>query len=148
MKFSLKQRLECSFGDTVAAVRRPALFRHVAAPVISAEAVDPEPDQWAEETYWFSLKLLGVLPLGQQAIRVTMVETQDTFTLHDAGYSKLIKRWDHRITIRNAGTQTDYQDDVDVDAGLLTPFVWLFANLFFRHRQRRLARVAASGFNF
>ncbi len=148
MKFSRQLRLECSFAAAVDAVRRPALFHYVAYPVLSVEAVDAEPAQWAEETYWFRLKLLGVVPMGQQAIRVSMERTDDTFKLHDAGFSNLIDRWDHRITVRDAGTHTDYQDSLDISAGLLTPFIWLFAKLFFRHRQRRLARLAASGFNF
>ena len=148
MKFSRQQRLECRFRAAVDAVRRPALFVHVAYPVLSVEAVDSMPERWAEDTYRVSLKLFGVLPMGQQAICVTMNETDDTFTLHDAGYSRLIKKWDHHITIRDGGMHTDYTDSLDIDAGILTPFIWLFAKLFFRHRQRRLAKLAAGGFDF
>jgi len=36
---------------------------------------------------------------------------------------------------------------VTIKAGVLTPFVWLFARLFYAHRQRRWATLAAKGFN-
>jgi len=36
---------------------------------------------------------------------------------------------------------------VTIEAGILTPFVWLFARLFYAHRQRRWAALAAKGFS-
>ena len=148
MKFSRETHLDCPFDAAVQAVRRTALLSQVARPVISFTSNKPVPDTWAEETYWFKLRLFGVLPMGQQAIRVSIQESNGLFTLHDAGFSNLIERWDHRITITEAGGMTRYRDDLDIDAGFLTPFVWLFAKAFFRHRQRRLVKLAASGFDF
>ena len=33
-------------------------------------------------------------------------------------------------------------------AGVLTPFIWLFAQLFYRHRQSRWRRLVANGFDY
>jgi len=30
-----------------------------------------------------------------------------------------------------------YTDEIEIQAGWLTPGIWLFAQLFYRHRQRR-----------
>lgn len=50
----------------------------------------------------------------------------------------LIKRWDHLITIRKIDeNHCHYIDEIEIDAGLLTPFVWTWAIWFYRHRQRR-----------
>jgi hypothetical protein len=58
--------------------------------------------------------------------------------LRDNGHSALIKTWDHRITIASDDQGgTLYRDEVEVRAGLLTPFIWVFAQIFYRHRQRR-----------
>jgi hypothetical protein len=35
-----------------------------------------------------------------------------------------------------------YSDEIEIDAGLLTPLVWLFARVFYGHRQRRWQKVA------
>jgi len=40
---------------------------------------------------------------------------------------------------------TRYTDVVEVWAGALTPVAWAFAQVFCRHRQRRLNRLVARG---
>jgi hypothetical protein len=55
----------------------------------------------------------------------------------------LVRRWDHLIRIRPlANDCCRYLDEIDIDAGPLTLLVWLFAQVFYRHRQRRWQRVA------
>jgi hypothetical protein len=40
------------------------------------------------------------------------------------------------------------RDTVEVRAGVLTPFIWLFAQLFYRHRQRRWRALVARRFAY
>jgi len=50
----------------------------------------------------------------------------------------MVRTWDHEISIRHASaTCCFYTDSVDIEAGLLTPLVWLFAQALYRYRQRR-----------
>ena len=42
------------------------------------------------------------------------------------------------------GNQSRYTDCIHLNAGLLTPFVWLFAMMFYRSRQQRLRLLVAS----
>jgi hypothetical protein len=56
----------------------------------------------------------------------------------------VVRRWDHLIRVEPAdGGRTRYSDTIEVEAGALTPLVWLFAKLFYRHRQRRWRTIVA-----
>lgn len=68
--------------------------------------------------------------------------------LRDNGYSRLIPKWDHLITIRAAEGGCLYTDRVEIHAGVFTPFVWSFAWLFYRHRQRRWVHLVNNGFAY
>ena len=46
--------------------------------------------------------------------------------------------WNHDITlIPLDGNHTKYTDRVEIRAGWKTPFIWLWANAFYAHRQRK-----------
>lgn len=81
-------------------------------------------------------------------ITYPQTENAQFFMLGDNGYSPLISKWDHLITAQEVNGGTLYRDSVTIKAGILTPFVWLFARLFYAHRQRRWATLAANGFNY
>jgi hypothetical protein len=50
--------------------------------------------------------------------------------------------WNHTITMRSVGrSMTHYTDRVDIQAGRKTLFIWLWANMFYRHRQRRWRKL-------
>jgi len=50
----------------------------------------------------------------------------------------LTKVWNHKITVEKIEEKTvRYTDEIEIKAGLLTFFVWLFSHIFYRHRQRR-----------
>ncbi len=151
MKVDLSIELDCAFEQAVAHVRQPRLLCHVAHPLVSFTPVSGQgfPDVWHEGTHWVKLRLLGLVPLGRQAIVISMPPVAHGFALRDAGYSALVSRWDHLILIEPlAGGGVRYRDQVEVRAGLLTPLVWLFAQCFYRHRQRRWKRLAANDFRY
>lgn len=108
----------------------------------------PLPEFWVEGTHWVKLLLFGFLPLGRQAIVISFPAVDDIFMLRDNGYSALINQWDHTITLEQIGNQVRYRDEIRIAAGILTPLVWLFAGVFFRHRQRRLKVLATRGFDY
>jgi hypothetical protein len=69
--------------------------------------------------------------------------------VRDNGHGDLPRKWDHRITlVPQPGGGTLYTDRVEVGAGVLTPFVWLFAGMFYRHRQRRWRRLVENDFDY
>lgn len=133
-----------------AQLKTSRLLLHVAAPLVKFVPCDPIqlPELWEEGTYWVSLRLLGFIPLGRQAVVISYPKTQVGFALRDNGHSALIEKWDHRITIEPSGSGTLYRDYVTVEAGLLTLFVWAFAQIFYRHRQRRWRQLVANNFDY
>lgn len=150
MKLSLSTAISCSWEKAAEEVLTTRLLRHVAHPLVTFSSVgaNPLPDIWTEGTHWVWLHLFGFLPLGKQAIVISILPVTRGFALRDAGYSALIPVWDHTLTIAPSSEGTLYTDTVEVRAGVLTPLIWLFAHVFFRHRQRRWRALAASGFDY
>ncbi|WP_207796488.1 hypothetical protein [Pseudohalioglobus lutimaris] len=149
-QFHLDTTLACSYESAAMEVKTPSLLMYISHPLLVFEPVNGTvvPEVWEEKTYWFRLKLFGVVPLGTQVLRITFDEENAVFRFCDDGYSRLIRRWYHLIIIQGEGGVTQYRDTLDLKAGIATPFVWLFARVFFAHRQKRLRQIALSGFNY
>lgn len=130
-------------------VCRPRLLLHVARGFVSFRPVDPPawPDRWAPGEHLVALRLWGVLPLGRQVIAITLPPAPPgERALRDNGRSRLVRRWDHWIHVAPGPAGARYADRVTIEAGWLTRPVATFARAFYRHRQRRLRALAATGF--
>jgi hypothetical protein len=54
-----------------------------------------------------------------------------------------VKKWNHVILVELAGAgRTRYTDSVDIEAGLLSPAIWLYAQFFYRYRHWRWRKLA------
>lgn len=151
MRFRRSIHLPCAMEACMVHLLDPRLMVHVAAPVVQFRFIDPPnlPSSWKERSYDVGLRLFGRFPLGRQTIRISVVSwTPERVEMRDNGSSARIARWDHHILLAPCGNGCTYTDALDIDAGVLTPLVWLFAWFFFGHRQRRLKRLAKSGFHF
>lgn len=150
MQLNIATYLDCSVEQAITHVKTTRLLKFVAHPIVHFTPIEPStwPVTWAEGTYWVGVKILGFLPFGKQAIVISFPKSGDGFHLRDNGYSGLVKVWDHTISIATEAGQTRYIDSVTIEAGVFTIPVWLFAQAFYRHRQRRwrlLARQVATG---
>jgi hypothetical protein len=125
------------------ALQQPALLNYVAAPLARfpqlAGRLDPwEPGERVET--W--VLLLGVIPFSRHHLTITKVD-EDARTVQTEEGGGPIRVWEHRIAIQALGDRRcRYTDDLIIDAGRLTAVVVAFANLFYRHRQRRWRRLA------
>jgi hypothetical protein len=53
-----------------------------------------------------------------------------------------VQVWNHDIRlIEKDENHTQYTDRVEIHAGWKTAFIWLWANAFYRHRQRKWIRL-------
>lgn len=132
-------------------VMRAELLQYVARPMLHFRPIEPKtfPDVWTEGSYRASLWFLGVLPVGWQAIKIEPQPIRgETWSIRDNGHGMMIRTWDHMIEIEPDGDGTRYTDRVEVDAGILTPFVALFARIFYAHRQRRWHKLIANDFDY
>lgn len=150
MRVAISTVLKTPVAEAWTAARKPALFDYVSAPMVRFRPKEPLPDVWREGRFLVTLLLFGVLPIGEQWIVIEFEHIDDAagrYVLRDNGHSASIRRWDHRLTLQaRPDGRTDYSDVLELEAGLTTPVVWAFAQIFYRHRQRRLRRLAARGF--
>lgn len=144
--------LDCPPERAWRELQRPALLRWVAAPLLRFRPLEPPafPERWLAGEHLVRLELFGLVPLGRQVIGIEILDARGpVYRLRDNGRGRLARTWDHLITLEPLpGGRTRYRDRVVVEAGILTPFVWLFAQLFYRHRQRRWRALVARGFSY
>ncbi|WOE75319.1 hypothetical protein [Alterisphingorhabdus coralli] len=127
------------------------LLNYITRPLIrfTPKAGQAFPEDWTPGEYKAWMWLFGLLPVGWQAIRISFPEPENaTQFIRDNGYGPLIKRWDHMIEIRSDGDGTHYTDRVIIEAGLLTPLIAAFAQVFYGHRQKRWRKLVNSRFDY
>ena len=149
--------LPCSPQQCFEEVKTSHLMLHVASPMVKFIPIQPSslPERWEQKVYVVSLRLFGFLPIGKQWINISGRKRSKEMgrfyvEFRDNGRGTLISTWDHLITIQapKQGNGTIYTDRVEIKAGILTPFVCLFAWLFYRHRQKRWQRLVANRFSY
>lgn len=132
-------------------LNKPSLMLFVAHPILQFEAVEPEilPERWQERGYEMKLSWYGIVPLGKQVIRISKPAHEgETRQIRDNGYNAYIRRWDHQVFVEPDGKGTRYTDRVEIEAGILTPFVAAFARKFYGHRQTRWRKLVESDFDY
>jgi hypothetical protein len=151
MRVNLETRIAMPPEEVWQRVLTPELLFHIAAPLVRFRFLDGDvPAQWRDGgRHLVSIKIFGFLPFGNQWIVPSLrSETAVAWPkrLRANGHSALVRIWDHWITVEPDGEGgTHYRDEVEVKAGLLTPFIWFFAQIFYRHRQRRWRALAGGG---
>jgi len=150
MRVSIETLIEAPADTVWSHLHSSALLEHVAWPLQRFVPIDPPelPAIWTEGDYKVGLRAFGFIPLGYQRIGIRILKAEGwPRILRDDGGGQLVRKWDHRIDIEPAGrAATRYRDTVDIDAGLLTPAIWLYAQMFYRHRQRRWRALAKADF--
>lgn len=135
--FTLTSHFKANPDQVINLVKQSKTLLYVASPLVLFRPVAKSlPKEWEVGTYWMRLYLFGIIPLGKQAIVISYPSTEP-FTMLDDGHSGLIKKWHHLIEIDADGNGTIYRDQLEIDAGWLTPAVLAFAKVFYRHRQSR-----------
>lgn len=123
------------------------VLQHVCWPLVTFRPLDPPqfPEAWPEGTFRVRLRILGV-PSGTQTLVISKPAPQEPgiHAFRDNGFGTHVRRWDHWVRVRPAPNgQTLYSDTIDIEAGVLTPVVALYASVFFRWRQARWRRMIA-----
>ena len=108
----------------------------VAAPYSSftPASEDADPVWQVDGVSSYRFKLFGFIPFGTHTIRI---ERFDIDGIQSREHNERVPVWNHKITLRDAGEKTEYTDEVDIKAGWKTPFIWIWAKMFYAHRQRK-----------
>jgi hypothetical protein len=146
MRVLVQSTLPCDAELGWERVQTLALLREICSPIIRlapARGASELPGTWVTDlTVYLRSYLFGFIPLGTRTLRFEYVDPQRR-EIQTREHDPLVRRWDHRIHFEPlAPGSSRYTDDVEVEAGVLTPLVWAFAQCFYRHRQRRWKRVA------
>lgn len=136
----ISTHLACTQGELWDQISRPQSLQFVVSPLLKFRAVEPGTldGEWeVGRDYQLQLYLLGHFPLGRHTIYLTRVDReQNTIASRERGL--LARVWNHTIFFREITPGlVNYTDEIEIQAGWLTPFIWAFAHLFYHHRQRR-----------
>ena len=119
---------------------------YVASPVLIFKSQDggPLPSTWQiGKEYHLKLYAFHLLPLGRHRIILKRIDAKKMeIVSHESG--SLLKTWNHLLRVEplDAG-MVRYTDAIEIEAGILTGVIWLFAHFFYRHRQLRWKRLLA-----
>jgi hypothetical protein len=148
--------LDCPPSKAWQEVQTSKLLDYVVSPLVKFIPVQPSqfPLVWMDGKYLVRLMLLGVIPFGRHWIVISrptpMGGSENQINeLLDDGYGDIISKWQHLISIQaTSDGRTRYTDTIEIAAGVLTLGVWLYANLFYRHRQRRWRKLVQGDFKY
>jgi hypothetical protein len=145
MKVYVETILECPPERVWAEVQTSRLLQEVIYPLLKFTPLPGMafPEKWQPDSivlgsgYAFSF-----IPLGIHTLRFECIDARKRqITTRESNF--FVRQWDHVISVNRApGGSTHYSDEIEIDAGLLTPIVWLYATIFYRHRQRRWRLIA------
>jgi hypothetical protein len=117
---------------------------YVAAPLLrfKAQGKKPLPEKWcAGREYPLRISLFGVIPLGNHAIRISEIDDRN-MQIRSNESGLLAREWNHLIKVERTGIRTiRYTDEIEIKAGTRTFGIWLFAIMFYRHRQKRWKKL-------
>ena len=83
MYLDISTFLDCSPEQAAANAKTPRLLEFVASPLVEFKPVSPStfPEFWTEGTHWVSMRILGFLPFGTQAIVISYPPSAEGFLL-------------------------------------------------------------------
>lgn len=141
MRMSVSTELDAPADKVWESLGTVEVFQHITRGVLTFGPLPGStlPDRWPEQggEVAVRLKLFGVIPGWRHELKFVERnhQTREMLTHESGGF---ISRWDHLIQVSDTDDdRTFYTDQVDIGAGLLTPFVWAFAWVFYRIRQAR-----------
>lgn len=135
--------LDASADAIWAAVKTPSAFRTVTRRLLVMPVVRRRQDEWREgETVVGWVFLFGVLPFSRHRLYIARID-ESTRTLSSREFGGLLRRWNHDIEVVPIDASTcRYRDRIEIDAGIVTPVVVVYARWFYRMRQRRWRELA------
>ena len=117
-------------------LQRLETLQTIAKPYATFEPVGlAEPVWTGGSTSAYRFRLFGVIPFGTHKNHIIRFDPDGVSSREG---NELVPVWNHDITVVPIdGSHTKYTDHVEILAGWKTPFIWLWANAFYAHRQRK-----------
>ena len=130
--------LEAPADAVWAAVKTPAAFRTVTRRLLAMPVIRDRHDQWRSgETVVGWVFLFGFLPFSWHHLNIASSDNP-TRTLRSREFGGSIRGWNHDIEVVPIDAATcRNRDQIEIDAGIVTPLISLYAKWFYWMRQRR-----------
>ncbi|PIE51397.1 hypothetical protein CSA37_11765 [Candidatus Fermentibacteria bacterium] len=134
----------CTEEELWKEITKQESLRFVASPVLTFVPLNRKSfsGKWEEGgVYSFRLYLFSFIPLGSHTIQLVKADRKQN-TIESCESGLLVPVWNHRISFNETKPgMVSYRDEIEIQAKLLTPFVFLFTHIFYRHRQRRWKKL-------
>lgn len=147
MKVIVATKFDSTSKEVWKEIVNPVALQKVSSPVLT---FTPKPGTdfskpWnTSDRYDVALHLGGIIPLGSHSIQVRVIDREkNVIRSEESGH--LAKVWNHKIYFSDNNGKVEYTDEVEIRAGILTFPIWLFANFFYRHRQRKWKKMLSHG---
>lgn len=117
-------------------------LQYIAHPYATFKSVDDTEElTWQEDSaFAFHFKLFALIPFGVHTIKVIQFDIEKGIYTQEG--NKHIPVWNHKIILEKINENTTkYTDIVEIQAGWKTLLVYLWANCFYAHRQRKWKRL-------
>ena len=117
-------------------------LQYIAHPYATFKSVDDTEElTWQKDSaFAFHFKLFALIPFGVHTIKVIQFDIEKGIYTQEG--NKHIPVWNHKIILEKIDENTTkYTDIVEIQAGWKTLFVYLWANSFYAHRQRKWKRL-------
>lgn len=117
-------------------------LQYIAHPYATFKSVDDTEElTWQEDSaFAFHFKLFALIPFGVHTIKVIQFDIEKGIYTQEG--NKHVPIWNHKIILEKINENTTkYTDIVEIQAGWKTLFVYLWANSFYAHRQRKWKRL-------
>ncbi|MFP7761275.1 hypothetical protein [Marisediminicola sp. LYQ85] len=151
MRILLKLVLDCDVDAAWTAVRSPAVFQQVSAPIMRFTSLEPGgyPESWPEGEHPVAAKAFGLVPVGEQVIRIGIPpERAGARLVVDTGYGvsgifTTVTAWHHTMAVSPlADGRTLYRDELRFEAGRVTALLWPVYWVFWQWRALRISQLA------
>lgn len=148
MKVVITSKLEMPAIEAWKRVKQSRTLVYVCKAILSFDNSELFPEAW-QENQLIDTRLIffGLIPGWKHSLHFVRL-SDEAMILFTHEHGGLVQKWNHEISIRHASaTSCIYRDTVDIEAGLMTPLVWLFAQVLYRYRQRRWRHFTGSSQN-
>ena len=112
----------------------------IAKPFATFEPVGETVSTWeVGSTSAYRFRLFGLIPYGTHTIHILRFDPDGVSSREENAH---VPVWNHEISlVEKDESHTLYTDRVEIRAGWKTAFIWLWANAFYAHRQRKWVRL-------
>ena len=115
-------------------------LQYIAWPYAAFKPVGKAVHTWTVgSTSSYRFRLFGLIPFGTHTIHIVRFDPDGVSSREG---NEHVPVWNHDITMEPVDEDhTRYSDRVEIKAGWKTVLIWLWANVFYAHRQRKWIRL-------